>query len=1400
MANTKEYKIVINGLTESINAVDALNKQLDKLEQRMNTLSSSRVSTGGGSSTSNNALSEEEKIQKQIEQIEEKRIAHSKEIYQNYLSAKDALKEVEKNQKAIVAGERVQTKTYANTIAGMKQELADIKATMQTVDLGDTEQLDKMTKRANELNDALKKIEYSYGQFGRNVGNYASAAEGFKGLAIQVGDMVQNFDNAKQAMKELKKEMTTLATKKDLGLISEEEAKRLKDLIPVVAQLESSIKDAGKPMDALLDGMQSFVAVTQSFKGIGAFFGMDSAETEKTIKNLVALQNAMQGLQTIQKQINTREGIGAWIAPFTTGVDKATAKLLVYNRALLGTGKAAKAAAVGINLFSKALKIAFTGGILIAVDLLVEKLMDLVESFKKVDKAAENTKKTEEEMSKAYAEGSATLLKYQTIVNNFNGSKKEEERLVKRLNSELGSSLGTYKTLAEWTDVLTNKGAKYVEMLVLQAKAQAAFNNLVNAQTAQNNAKNASTEDYRTFLNDIQDFLWTGWGDSSANKARVAAIQSANEYTKTCEEEFRKAQSEVEKFMETNHIGDYSTQLETNAKGSKKKIEDVEGELARARISAMKEGLNKTILQLEEERKQRLSKINRNAKDYKQQEAQWNQYYNDRILDETEKWSKKMQKVYVDLYSAISSYAVQNLRMVSTETANELQRALKQADDLYSNVYDTMAGYSPFGGMKISPETQKNLGLVSFIDSKEVNMVKELITLEREYKIEAAEFSSDYAIYWEKYRKFKEEEQKLDEETKKAKIEDLQEEDRILLQRKAILEKHEADIKNYRKYIKETWQDGSYDEELFKMEFNNIKNALLDEGYLNDLSDVFKARLAVQKTYWTDVERITKVGAENEKKARLAALDKERQEEDATNLAWRDKTLQDTKNYYKELREGYDTELKRGLMTKEMYLTKTKEAVVSQENDLLDIQKEYENRMKNITKKYESDRQNIIKESGDKVKKVTIDELNQRMTEMRDFQTQINNLEQKQPVMNVWGITNWAETKRNNQQIKDSYIELANELSKVRKKALEVLGDKNASKEFKDQAESVLREARNMAAGIGETLEELEYKMSNWAKTQTFFQDIQMYFQEVVNSFNTIMSAVWNAQDVQFDKEQEQLDKENEMLANKLKEQEDIVSKHKSAIDSIEDELATARGDRRQHLIDQLNAEMTAQREAAKQQKKIEEEQARQQAKADDLEKKRKKAQYQRDLLQAIVNGAMAVTYAAMNTWPIPAIPMMALAASTTAAQVAIMASNKPYAKGGQLDGPSHREGGIKVPGIGGGIELEGQEYVIRKKSAAKNLDILGYINRSERKLSLDDFIDFYGGKVKKNVKSMSPGKKFADGGALPTLSNTYDFDDRLLSAFEDYSNRQVVVSVVDINNRQAAVRNVQVLAGVEND
>ena len=381
MANTKEYKIVINGIDESVKAVDALNKELSTLESRIKALEGKSVgvkSSGGGSTSSKSSLSEEEKIAKQIEQIDAKREAYSKEIYQNYLAAKDVLKETVKDQNAIAASERLQAKTYSNTIMGMKQELADIKSAMQTVDLGDTDQLDKMTKRANELNDALKKIEESYGQFGRNVGNYKDS---LNNITVVIGGVAREFNNSKQALRSLKQELDSLSASEKGNT---EYAKQLRR---EYNKLKSAIDDATKSskfMDEALDTMQSFTALNQISRGFSTFFGIDNSEMERQIARLVALQNALQGLEKINKQIDSEEGIGKWLAKGSRGIDSFITKITGAEKRMgLFVGQT-RTASVAINGFAKALKGIGAIGVAGGVMFLSSAIGDIIEKFSSI--------------------------------------------------------------------------------------------------------------------------------------------------------------------------------------------------------------------------------------------------------------------------------------------------------------------------------------------------------------------------------------------------------------------------------------------------------------------------------------------------------------------------------------------------------------------------------------------------------------------------------------------------------------------------------------------------------------------------------------------------------------------------------------------------------------------------------------------------------------------------------------------------------------------------------------------------------------------------------------------------------------------------------------------------------
>lgn len=66
-------------------------------------------------------------------------------------------------------------------------------------------------------------------------------------------------------------------------------------------------------------------------------------------------------------------------------------------------------------------------------------------------------------------------------IKNFTGSIDEEKKKITELNDKYGDTFGYYNTLAEWYDVLIEKGSDYVQTLYLQAKAQALVDKAIDA-------------------------------------------------------------------------------------------------------------------------------------------------------------------------------------------------------------------------------------------------------------------------------------------------------------------------------------------------------------------------------------------------------------------------------------------------------------------------------------------------------------------------------------------------------------------------------------------------------------------------------------------------------------------------------------------------------------------------------------------------------------------------------------------------------------------------------------------------------------------------------------------------------------------------------------------------------
>lgn len=1309
MDGKKIYSITINGISESINAVDALNKQLLTLENRIKELEKSNVkinASGGGSKSSSSSLSEEAAIQKEINKLKQegatldaKIVAAQDEVYKKVDATKQLYKETVADQKALAAQERITADAYSNTMVGMKQHLADLKAVINATDLGDTDKINEMTKDANELTKKLKEMEEAYGQFGRNVGNYKSAADGFKGLRIEVAGVTHEFDNAKQALKTLQGDLRTLQVKKDQGmLLSEEEVKRFEELPSIVAQLKSSIQDAGKPMDGLMDTMQSIVAIAQTSKGISAFFGLEESGVEETIKNLVALQNAMQGLQTIQKQLQSQEGLGKWLAKGNAAIDTFTKKLFgletttkTTNAAIASTGTAGKTAAVGLGTASvaantatksfslataaaTALRVALSAigiGLIIAgISALVEGIGYLINKQKEAKKFQEDLNKTIEEGQKEYAKTTVELSQLKSKVDNFNGSKKQEKKLVDELNSKYGDALGQYKSLKEWKDALIKKGESYAKVLKLEAENQALLNmyteNFIKLMHAKDLAQKGPD-----FWDEAAEWLPWNWGGKSAQDKLNDTVKDIDTAGDEILKRIEANNKEIAQLNEENELFDYAPTIDKNADKTKKAIEEKYRTINQLELRLMQDGLNKKLRQLDEEERQTINKLKENSRLTADEMKRIQRAYSQLREKEIKEYLKNLEDSIKK-----SAQDIRNIQFeINTKEITNQIDALQNERQKLETLGGTMSLY---GEPLTSRRDLKEIGID--VEDQLSRSFKSSLTIAREF----------YDILIKDLITYQKEEQSLIDEN-------IKEEER---------KQKQAEVDRY------------------NLQFDSLQKQL-------------------------------------EEADRQIQLNKARNDEEVKLL---EKLKDDRKIIEGQIEQALDQHMKKMQQITEASNNAIKKNELDTAADISSTQERY---------------------------------YNLQISNFREFLSKLNDEVNQNPVVDKdWGIVNISQTKKNYKEIlnatKTALAAIRDEKKRIDKDLADGFISDEAAVATTKQLDDIARDIKQAEAVTKEASKNL---------VADFISSTQMYLQDALNSFNTIMSAVWNAQDAAFDKEQEQIDKTNDALDKALDKQQEIIEKHKSAIDSIEDELATARGDRRQHLIDQINAEIEAQRAAQKEEEKIKKQQEAQQRKQDELDLKRKKAEYKRNLLQAVVNGAMAVTMAAINKWPIPAIPMMALAASTTAAQIAIMAANKPYAKGGQLDGgvaqgKRHSEGGIPV--LGGRASIEGGEFITNRQTTAKNVDLLEYINAKHRKLDIDDFIDFYSsGKVKKNITSMSPRAKFADGGVIPTLNNEYQFDDRLLSAFEDYANRPYVVSVVDINSRQAAVKNVQVLAGL---
>lgn len=335
-----------------------------------------------------------------------------------------------------------------------------------------------------------------------------------------------------------------------------------------------------------------------------------------------------------------------------------------------------------------------------------------------------------------------------------------------------------------------------------------------------------------------------------------------------------------------------------------------------------------------------------------------------------------------------------------------------------------------------------------------------------------------------------------------------------------------------------------------------------------------------------------------------------------------------------------------------------------------------------------------------------------------------------------------ADHEKSNKELYDGLADMQDRQAKQREKEFE---DFNKDLEKRVQAQIAWNKKQD----------ELEKEREAKKKEQqqaTINKGIELQ-QEVMQG----ISDVFQAQADAISRNIEQIDKE-------IDRSERQIQRHQNNITNYMQLAELERGAERDALIQAAKDEQ----EVMKQKEKAEDEARKKKEKLEKEQKvaefKAKKTNLANQLLQGLANTALGVTQALAQTPPASYV-MAALTGAMGAIQTGIISAQMgklKMANGGLLDGPLHSQGGIPVGNTG--VEVEGGEYVVNRRSTAEYLPLLEAINERGR-------------------------RRYADGGQLelPSMNTTNELLARM--------NINPVVSVVDINRASNRLSSVQVLS-----
>lgn len=456
----RRASLIINTkIDEQRKVIDGVNSDLDKMQRKLQTM---KPGTGQQEliaeiSACKKVLAEETGALQQLEKEHQQAKQGVAQLEQEY-------RKITISEEQAAAANKSLTDKITEQKAVVKQVEADVRALQKAYEKaapGNAQSTDLA-----ELNAAQKALQ-----------------EDKAILAELTAEQEKNKESNKHLSRQLRELQNDMAR---MRLNGEQNTEEYRQMAEKAAQLSDTLGDLRAQTSILANDDANLQGFISGVNGLSGAF-----TTATGVMSLFASEN--ENLMKVQARVQSVMAITMGLQQLFNALNKDSAFRLVTVtkvKNLLTAANYRLATSLGIsNAAATALMATLTLGLSVVIT-------GLIVAWNKYSDAQEEAARKAQESVEIESQGRAEMIKTRFEIDttreslkNFTGSKEEEKKKCEEMNRKYGEAFGYYDTVAQWYDVLTQKAEQYIQMLFLQAKAQALVNKGVEADEKVNKHK-----------------------------------------------------------------------------------------------------------------------------------------------------------------------------------------------------------------------------------------------------------------------------------------------------------------------------------------------------------------------------------------------------------------------------------------------------------------------------------------------------------------------------------------------------------------------------------------------------------------------------------------------------------------------------------------------------------------------------------------------------------------------------------------------------------------------------------------------------------------------------------------------------------------------------------------------